>query len=85
MCAVRMCAVRTYIDPNLTASVILQRFAKLTTENVDLIGWLTQKTHFFGIELSNLGAQLILITPVASFMAGLARKLGITQATAAMR
>ena len=33
----------------------LQGFAKLPTENVDFIGWLTQKTHFFGIELSNLG------------------------------
>ena len=34
----------------------LQRFAKLPTENVDFIGWLTQKTRFFEIELSNLGS-----------------------------
>ena len=31
---------------------------EIPTETVDFIGWLTQKTRFFEIELSNLGSMI---------------------------
>ena len=43
----------------LKTGVLVLLFAKFPTENVDFIGWLTQKTHFFGIELSNLGGSRV--------------------------
>ena len=41
----------------------LHLFAKFPTENVDFISWLTQKNHFFGAELSNLGGYKLNVKP----------------------